>query len=183
MTDPNNANPTPAGYASDPQLIMLWTAPPDLTGNLPASGSAATMPPPSNSFNVNLASMQAGVQAMLNAGSAVVSAYNPLEQEVQQDISGGTIFGQQATYNTIVSEGNGKLASPLYDVPDTQLRSGAEQAAALINPAMTRVLRLMADGMETAGAYIALLTNSGQMYTAADKNSVIPPVPTPGAGH
>jgi hypothetical protein len=171
----------PAGYASDPQLIMLWTAPPDLTG-MKSSGSAASMPPQSEPFAVNLASVQAAQQTMLNAGSAVVSAYNPMEQQVQQDISGGTIFGQQATYNTMVSEGNGKAASPLYNVPDAQLRSGAELAASLINPAMTRVLRLMADGMETAGTYIAMLNNAGQMYTAADMNSAVPPAPAPGGG-
>jgi hypothetical protein len=176
MTTPSGP---PAGYASDPQLIMLWTAPPDLTGGMKASGTASTMPPLSNAFNINLATLQAAVQGMLNAGSAVVSAYNPMEQEVQQDISEGTIFGQQATYNTMTGEGNGKLASPLYNVPDAGLQSAAQTAAALINPAMTRVLRLMADGMETAGTYMAMLSNSGQMYTAADQNSA---VPAPGKG-
>jgi hypothetical protein len=38
------STPTPPGYASDPQLMMLWTAAPDLTGQgMQASGSMGTM--------------------------------------------------------------------------------------------------------------------------------------------
>ena len=185
------STPTPPGYASDPQLIMLWTAAPDLTGQMQASGSmgsmgmqpngsASSMPPESMPFSVNLSTVQAAEQTMLHAGSAVVSAYNPMEQEVQQDISEGTIFGQQATYNTQSPSIHPIL--PLYNVPDTQLQSMAQQFAAQMNPAMTRVLRLMADGMSTAGTYIALLNDAGQIYTASDKNSAVPPPPTPGGG-
>ena len=138
------------------------------------------MPPESASFDVDLASVQAAQEAMLSAGSAVVSAYNPMQQEILQDNSMDTVFGQQATYNT------GQLAGvhevPDYHVPDAPLPSSADQFAAQMNPAMTQVLRLMADGMSTAGAYIALLNSAGQAYTAADKNSAIPPAPIPGAG-
>ncbi len=183
------STPTPPGYASDPQLMMLWTAAPDLTGQgmqgngsmgtmgQKANGPASSMPPESMPFNVNLATVQAAEQAMLHAGSAVVSAYNPMEQEVQQDISEGTIFGQQATYNTTF---DARVPHPVYNVPDAPLQSAAQQFAAQMNPAMTRVLRLMADGMATAGTYIAMLNNAGQMYTASDKNSAVPPPPAPG---
>ncbi len=70
--------------------------------------------------------------------------------------------------------------APVYNVPDAPLQTGAQQFAALINPAMTRVLRLMADGMSTVGVYIALLNNAGQIYTASDKHSAVPPAPIPG---
>jgi hypothetical protein len=177
----------PSGFASDPQLIMLWTTPPDLTG-MPGSGSeSSTMPPPSDPFTVNLASVQAAEQAMLSAGLTVVTTYNPVAQEVQQEISQGTIFGQQATYNTMAPapvpvDGGSTSGAPVersvpdYNVPDTALQSAAQQAAEYLNPAMTRVLRLMADGMSTAGAYIAMLNNAGQIYTSSDKNSKVPPV-------
>jgi hypothetical protein len=171
----------PPGYASDPQLIMLWTAPLDLTGNqMQASGGSSTMPPESMPFTVNLTTVQAAQQAMLDAGSTVVGAYNPMEQEVQQDIGEGTFFGQQATYNT---EGfSGAHPVPHYGVADAPLQNMAQQFGAQMNPAMTRVLRVIADGMSTVGAYIAMLNNAGQIYTGSDKSSAVPPPPAPGGG-
>jgi hypothetical protein len=174
----------PPGYASDPQLMVLWTAPPDLTGNGMQAAQAAvvvnSMPPESMPFTVNLASVQAAEQAMLTAGTAVVDAYNPMEQEVQQAIGSGTIFGQQATYNTGGYSGSHPV--PDYNVPDAPLQKSAQQFAAQMNPAMTRVLRLIADGMSTVGTYMAMLNNAGQIYTASDKHSVVPPPPAPGGG-
>jgi hypothetical protein len=172
------STPSPPGYASDPQLIMLWTAPPDLTGRGMQASGGGSMPPLSMPFTVDLASTQAAEQAMLDAGSTVVGAYNPMEQEVQQDISEGTIFGQQATYNTLGWSGSHPV--PHYGVADTALQNSAQQFAAQMNPAMTRVLRLIADGMSTVGAYIAMLNNAGQIYTGSDKSSAVPPPPAPG---
>jgi hypothetical protein len=174
-------NPPPPGYASDPQLIMLWSRPPDLTGiGGQASGSSDNMPAMSNPVTVSLATTQAAEQAMLDAGAEVVGAYNGMELEVQVGISQGTIFGQQATYNT--SQLSGVHEFPDYHVPDTSLQSSAEDFAAQMNPAMTRVLRLIADGMQTVGVYIAMLNNAGQIYTGTDQHSVIPPPPAPGGG-
>jgi hypothetical protein len=173
----------PSGFASDPQLIMLWTTPPDLTGAgmKPGNSDSKKMPPQSMPFSVDLASLQSAVQSMLDAGSTVVSTYNPVEQLVQQAVSGGTIFGQQATYNTMRTPVHG-WPHPEYNVPDAQLQSQAQQYAAEANPAMTRVLRAMADAMETVGVFMAMVSNAGQRYTASDKNSAIPPAPIPGGG-
>jgi hypothetical protein len=181
MTTPPDNSP-PSGMASDPQLIMLWTAPLDLTGKgMKAGGSESKMPPESLPFAVNLATVQAAQQSMLTAGLTVVTTYNPLVQQVQQAISEGTIFGQQATYNTLNQPAKGP-AHPEYHVPDTELQSSAQEYAAKANPAMTRVLRALADGMATAGTFIAMMNNSGQLYTAADQNSAVPPAPAPGGG-
>jgi hypothetical protein len=162
------STPSPPGYASDPQLIMLWTAPPDLTGKEVQASGSGSMPPESMPFAINLATLQAAQQAMLDAGSAVVDAYNPLEQKVQEDISSGIFFGEYATYNM--------------GEADTPLQDAARQFAAQMYPAMSRVLRLMADGMSTVGAYIAMLNNAGQMYTGSDKSSAVPPPGAPGGG-
>jgi hypothetical protein len=77
------------------------------------------------------------------------------------------------TYNP--RSANGGLVTLHY--ADTGLQAGAQEFAAQINPAMRRVLRMIADATESAGAYIALLDKAGQAYTAADKNSVLPPTP------
>lgn len=195
----------PPGYASDPQLIMLWTRPPDLTGAgmMANSGGSSSMPPESMPFSVALGTVQAALQSMLDAGAAIVPPYNALEQEVQQAVTQGTIFGQQATYNTAGTSHmpTGKFVIPgststsnvgdsqvlagdgmnpaNYHQPDTPLQQAAQQFAAQMNPAMTRIVRLMADSMSTVGTYIALVNKAGQMYTAADKSCAIPPPPAP----
>jgi hypothetical protein len=190
----------PPGYASDPQLIMLWTSPPDLTGQgmMANGGGSSSMPPLSMPYNVALASVQAALQSMLDAGAAIVPPYNELEQEVQQAVTQDTIFGQQATYNTAGTSHmpTGKFVIPgssgtnqvlagdgmnpaNYHQPDTPLQQAAQQFATQMNPAMTRIVRLMADSMSTVGTYIALVNKAEQMYTAADKSSAIPPPPAP----
>jgi hypothetical protein len=185
----------PEGYASDPQLIMLWTAPLDLTGaGMKAGGTESKMPPESSPVTVDLATLQSAQQAMLDAGSTIVSTYNPVEKEVQQAISEGTIFGQQATYNTkgvgtvpltggAPSGGAGATrAVPDYNVPDPNLQSAAQQFAAQMNPSMTRVIAAVANAMSAIGAYIAMVNNAGQIYTASDKHSKAPAAPTVGGG-
>jgi len=170
----------PDGFASDPQLIMLWTAPPDLTGKeMQGSGPpSSTMPPMSDPFTVDLASLQAAQQTMLGAGTEVVTAYNPVEQATTQAVLGNTVFGQQATFNTLepLTQGPHRPTSePDYHVPDTALQGPAQQYAAKMNPEMTRVLRALADGMQIAGTYIAMINKAGNIYTASDKNSKVPP--------
>jgi hypothetical protein len=188
---------------------MLWTRPPDLTGQgmMANSGGSSSMPPESMPFNVALSTLQSAMQSMLNSGAAIVPPYNELEQEVQQAVTQGTIFGQEATYNTagtshmptgkfvipgstsansvgtnqvLSSSAHGDGMNPAnYHQPDTPLQQAAQQFAAQMNPAMTRIVRLMADSMSTVGSYIALVNKAGQMYTAADKSSEIPPPPAP----
>lgn len=158
---------SPPGYASDPQLEMLWTTPPAFTGAA-ASGTSSSAPPLSESFTVSLASVQSAEQTMLDATSAVVDAYNPVETQVQSIISGNSFYGQWAeppAYREI---------SVPTSMPDDPLSEAAQQFAAQINPAMTRALRMVADSMQAAGIFIAMLNASGQAYTSADKNSVVP---------
>ena len=163
--------PTPPGYASDPQLEMLWVTPPPFTGT-PGSGSPSKMPPVSGSFMVSLGSVQSTEQAMLGAASAVVNNYNPLEQQVQSAIGSSTIFGQQATVR-VIPVGYRSAGPPQY-LPDEPIQQAAQQFAAQINPAMTRALRFVADSMEAVGIFIAMLNTAGQNYTSSDKNSEIP---------
>jgi hypothetical protein len=171
--------PTPPGYASDPELEMLWTTPPEFIG-LGDGSSSSTAPPMAASFSVSLPSVQSTESTMLTATSGLVTSYNPLESSVQSDISGGTIFGQQATYRVVPvgAEGSHGPAQWLADQP---LQQAGEQFAEQINPAMTRALRLVADSVETIGIFIGMLNNAGQIYTTADKTSVLPAPPDPGS--
>ncbi len=185
MSD-SSATPStpPAGAASDPTLTILWGPPPAYTGN---TGTAAAGPPPVTNASpmlVNLATMQAAESGLLSSASRVVDAYNALDQQVQSDIAGGTIFGQQATYTSVTvhavaTYGHGTAWTTTQTQADTGLQQAAQQFAAQINPVMTRVLRMIADATESVGVYIALLDKAGQAYTAADKNSSVPPVTPP----
>jgi hypothetical protein len=163
----------PPGYASDPQLEMLWTTPPSLTG-LAASGTTSGTPPLSSPFAVSLASIRSGEQDMLGAASTVVTAYNALETKVQgivgggNSLNGGGFFGQWAE-----RPGYREVSVPT-TLPDDPLSQAAVQFAAQINPAMTRALRAVADSMATVGVFIAMLNTAGQAYTTADKNSAVP---------
>jgi hypothetical protein len=157
----------PAGYASDPQLEMLWTTPPAFTG-VTASGSSSSTPPLSGSFTVSLASLQSGEQAMLDATSAVVDAYNPVEAQVQSIISGDSFYGQWAE-----PPGYREVATPT-SMPNDAISQAAQEFAAQMNPVLTRALRSVADSMQAVGIYIAMLNASGQAYTSADKNSAVP---------
>jgi hypothetical protein len=170
---------TPPGYASDPTLVLLWGPPPAFTGDTGGQGTAASSAPLINGpIDVNLASVQAAEQAMLSAVSGVINGYNPLEQQVQADNSGGSIFGQHATYTASY---DGKPETGYTNLADQPLQQGAAQFAAQMNPAMTRALRAIADAAESVGVFIALLDKAGQAYTAADLQSAFP-VPPPVAG-
>ena len=181
MTDPT---PPPPGYASDPVLSILWGPPPAFTGaGQSASGTSTVTPPAHNDFMVDLASVQAAEQSLLNAAAAIIAAYNPLDQQVQADIQAGTIFGQQATYNGLYINPSisgdphpyvGPNSDHEYTDADEQLQQGALQFAASMNPSMTRVLRMIADATEAVGVFIAFLDKAGQAYAFADKNSVAP---------
>jgi hypothetical protein len=169
--------PQPDGYAVDPQLEMLWTAPPTFDGTtLPATGkqtapgqqSRTNVPttPPSAPFTVSLASLQSGQQEMLAATSAIVDAYNPLEAQVQNVIFSPGFFGQMAEvpgYKAV--EG-----TPL-PVPTNPFATDAQEFAESMNPTMTRALRSVADAMAAVGAFIGMINISGQAYTSADLNS------------
>ena len=163
----SSPDPPPAGYASDPQLEMLWTTPPSFTG-VAASGTSSTAPPLSGSFTVGLGSLQSAEQSMLDSASTIVNAYNPVEASVQSAISDDNFFGQWAE-----PPGYREVATPT-SMPNDQLSQAAQELAAWINPAMTRVLRVVADSMEAAGIFIAMLNAAGQAYTSADKNSAVP---------
>jgi hypothetical protein len=163
------STPDPPGYASDPQLEMLWTTPPPFTGLATSGGSSGTPPPPSTSFTVALASILSAEQALLNATSTVVNAYNPVESQVQDIINGNSFYGQWAE-----QPGYREVAAPT-SMPNDPLSQAAQEFAAQMNPAMTRALRLVADSMEAVGIFIAMLNTAGQAYTSADKSSVVPP--------
>jgi hypothetical protein len=161
----------PPGYASDPQLEMLWTTPPEFVGTS-GGGSSTKTPPLSGSFMVSMGSLQSTEQGMLGAASTIVDAYNPLEQQVQSAVNSSTIFGQQATV-TVVPVGY-RSAGPAQQEPDGPIQQAAQQFAPQINPSMTRALRLAADATFVCGVFIALLNHSGQNYASADLNSTIP---------
>jgi hypothetical protein len=162
----------PPGYASDPQLQLLWSSPPPLTG-YPASGnSASPQPPPlSDPFAVALSSLQNAQQVMLEGASTLAGTYNPFEQQVQAVISNPTFWGQWAEPEARMV-GN-PPNDPAY-APNTPLAQQAQQFAEQINPAMTRALRNVADATATIGVFIAMLNSAGQAYTTADKNSQLP---------
>jgi hypothetical protein len=172
MSDPGS----PSGYASDPTLEMLWGAPPAFTGDVGSvtAGSGGMPAITDEHVAVELGAVQAAEQSLLASADVLVNAYNPMNQLTQSAISGGTIYGQQATYN---AEYNGKPETGYTNRPDTPVQQSAEQFAESINPAMTRLLRLIADATECMGVYIALLDKAGQAYTAADQNSMFPPPP------
>jgi hypothetical protein len=109
-----SSNPPP-GYASDPYLDMLWVAPPFFTGEGTAgSGSPG---PESNSFHVALPTVTTAMEQFLSTLYPLVDRYDAVLQQVQSAISGGTIFGQQATYNTVNSHIN-QYAEPGLDPRD-----------------------------------------------------------------
>jgi hypothetical protein len=172
------SEPTPPGYASDPTLELLWGPPPAYTGDTGPQGASGSggAPLTAGSIEVNLATVQAAEQAMLSAVSTIINTYNPLEQQVQADISGGTVFGQHATYTASY---DGTPETGFINLADQPLQQGAAQFAAQMNPAMTRALRAIADAAASVGVFIALLDKAGQAYTAADLQSAFP-VPPPG---
>jgi hypothetical protein len=188
------SEPPPDGYAADPQVAILWTSTPAYTGNTGAQSgkslAAPQGPPPTTTpILVDLATLQSAENSMLSTTSTIVDAYNDLNQAVVAEIAGGTFFGQNAQYTETGSwESNNpdaisgaRAPIPYTHVtvsgPDTGLQQMAQEFAAQINPAMTQVLRAIAQAMETVGVYIALLNNTGQAYSAADIHSFLPPVP------
>lgn len=177
------SEPAPDGYASDPQLEMLWTTAPAFTGAVSSSGTSpagdappATMVP----ITVDLATVHNAESGMLSEVSTIVDAYNAQKDAVQSEITQGTIFGQHATYsadakwqpNTYVYRDPGQDVH--IEGPLTGLQQSAQDFAAHINPAMTKVLRMIADATEVVGVYIALLNNAGQAYSSADITSARP---------
>jgi hypothetical protein len=171
----------PPGDASDPTLTILWGPPPAYTGNTGGSAATGSAPvPDAPPMLVNLATLQAAEEGALSSASRVVDGYNTLDEQVQAAIAGGTVFGQEATFSYIYNPRSANGADVTLHKPDTELQQKAQEFAAQINPAMRRVLRMIADGTEAAGVYIALLDKAGQAYTAADKNSVSPPAPSAG---
>jgi hypothetical protein len=174
----SDSSPPPPGYASDPTLEMLWGPPPAYTGDLGdnAAGSASTpLAIIDQPVSVDLAAMQAAEQSLLDVASTLVNAYNPLNQQVQADNSAGTIFGQQDTFSLNILTGTGLQIQSTE--PEPEVQQSAQQFAALMNPVMTRALRMVADATETIGVFIAMLDKAGQAYAAADQNSMFPPPP------
>ncbi|HEY2579810.1 MAG TPA: hypothetical protein VGI74_26155 [Streptosporangiaceae bacterium] len=171
----------PPGDASDPTLAILWGPPPAYTGNTGGSAATSSAPVPDAApMLVNLATVQAAEQGALSSASRVADTYNALDQQVQAAIAGGTYLGQKATYSYIYDPRSANGHDVTLHYADTGLQQGAQQFAEQINPAMRRVLRMIADGTESVGVYIALLDKAGQAYTAADKSSLAPPAPSGG---
>jgi hypothetical protein len=181
LVSDSSSPPTPPGDASDPTLTILWGAPPAYTGNTGGASASSAAASDSAEVLVNLATMQAAEQGTLSAATEIVNAYNTLDQQVQADIAGGTIFGQRATYSYTYDPRSNNGFDVTFHYADTGLQQGAQEFAAQMNPAMRRVLRMIADGTESVGVYIALLDKAGQAYTAADKNSTLPPTPPAGS--
>ncbi len=178
MTDPyasyNYTETAPPGYASDPQLTMLWTSAPSYTGNVgPAQGSGSA-PLDLIPIMVDLGSVMFAENGLLFAVSGVVNAYNPLDQQVQAAVTSDSFFGQEATYDTLTMAGQEALGPQFQNRPDVDLQPSARQFADQINPAMTRVLRMIADAAESVGIYIAMLDKAGQAYSAADISTELP---------
>lgn len=175
---------TPSGYASDPKLAIIWGVPPAYTGAPPGSSTTTSAAPVHNPFSVALSTVRAAEQSLITSAAAIIDPYNALETQVQAEIAGGTLFGQQATYSGISWENDANInthpsanTSHSYTTADVSIQKSAVEFAASMNPAMTRVLRMIADATESVGVFIALLDKAGQSYTTADRASVFP-VPT-----
>jgi hypothetical protein len=160
--------PSPPGWASDPQLEMLWTTPPPFLGDLPANSvTPVSNPTSSNPFTVGLGTLQTGEQNMLDATAAVVLVYNRLESQVQNAISDPGFFGQWAQ-----TEAYRQVSVPT-ELPTDDFATSAQQVAASLNPGMTRILRMVADTTTACGAFINMINLAGQAYTASDKHSTL----------
>jgi hypothetical protein len=183
--DGSKANPdAPAsGFAEDPTLVMLWQSVPQLTGEAhgiqqggAGAGGSGTPPQPSphNLINVALSSIVAAERDMLGGELAVVTRYNELLGQVRNAIADPGFYGQLADYVVdVTADGTGGIVETHSVIPEY-----AKKFAEKVNPAMTRVLRQVADTMTVHGVFVAMLNMAGQSYTLADKQSVFPP-PTP----
>ncbi|MEV0279359.1 hypothetical protein AB0I22_23635 [Streptomyces sp. NPDC050610] len=193
--DGGNSKPPP-DMNSVPNLAMIWGDAPAITGHVEGAGAGGDKDSPPvpalPAFHVDISSIHAAMQSMLDASRAAVDGYNQLEQTVAQAIFvDHSTFGQEATYtdtNPKFEPGGAEAKQRQYGVgkhyadhsdhpeikPDEEVRKAGVAYAQAMNPAMTQVLKECADAIELAGRFIVRLDRAGTYYAHAEENAVFP---------
>jgi len=178
-------SPAPS-YVPDPYLQVIWGDAPAITGNVGGNAGAGGTPNEHPMFTVDLGSIREAENGILGQTRSAVANYMNLKNLVEQAIDGGSVWGQQATMTVEhptstayegVSEGGPGPSIPDTIEPDTDIQQVAQQYAAVMDPAMSEVLRQCADAIESVGQFVVLLDRAGQQYAYADKTSFFPDPP------
>lgn len=169
-----------------PDLAMVFVTAPDFTPDPGAgSGSSSTPQAPVSDFSIDLGSLRTGETAMLQASSAIVSAYENLKSLFESDKD--TVFGQQATDTTPLHGddefGNasdvGSTTSPDPIQAAAQAFADGQNGGPGMNDIEAYTLQQVANAMGLLGQFMAMMNAAGYSYSQADASAVVPP---PGSG-
>ncbi|MFG2226223.1 hypothetical protein [Streptomyces sp. NPDC048644] len=191
-----DGTPADTRYSDVPNLTMIWGDAPPITSFTPppqnGNGQDLTQKQPVGThpaINVSIGSIVDAMQGMLASSRTAVDGYQELQRTVKEAVLGGSVFGQQATYEDLGADdgstfvdGQGdshELMSHAFDddpppKPDEKVRAAATAYAEAMNPAMTRVLRQCADAIALGGQFIVRMDRAGSFYAQADQQSIFP---------
>ncbi|MFE0462670.1 hypothetical protein ACFW1A_25785 [Kitasatospora sp. NPDC058965] len=183
--DDNSGDPsrTPS-WSADPYLQVIWSQPPDITGNFAdstGSGSGGHRHHPA--LAVDLGSVWETENGILGRARTSVAGYMQLKELCRSAIDGGSIWGQHAMkrveHPPIGTRDGYQTVRPDTMEADGPVQQAANEYARAMDPTMSEVLRQIADAIESVGQFTALLNRAGQLYAHADRGSFFPDPPPP----
>ncbi|MGI5230639.1 hypothetical protein [Actinoallomurus sp. CA-142502] len=191
--DPNdhshdNDPPPNLGNTDSPELKVAWdkrpsfnAAPKDIKEGNGGNAETKDAGGDAQDFSVNFGTLGTQVTSMLNQAKSLVTQYESLRTHVLA--SEGSVFGQ----NSMLPGTKGIYDSWSHtwtagdDTPSpTVFAEPAKEFAAKMNPAQEKGLQGIGAALELVGEYIALVNHSGQVYSAADRQSLFPAPPSKG---
>ncbi|HEV7934572.1 MAG TPA: hypothetical protein VGP70_19980 [Actinomadura sp.] len=186
-------DPSPdLGNTDSPELKVAWDTHPSFNLGPKDISEGQTSGDPSsqdsgdaNDFQVGFDALGTQVNAMLGTVRGLVTQYEDLRTKVMA--TGGTVFGQTSmrkgadpmTYDSFSHQWYPNSESSQQPSP-TVFAKPAQDFAAEMNPIQEKTLQSVGAALELVGEYIALVNHSGQVYAAADRQSLFPPPPPNG---
>jgi hypothetical protein len=195
--DPNDhshdEDPKPdLGNTDSPVLKVAWDThpsfnldPKDISEEQGSGDPSSQDSGDANDFQVSFDALGTQVNAMLGTVRGLVTQYEDLRTKVMA--TEGTVFGQTSmhkgadwgTYDSFSHQWTANSESSQQPYP-TVFAKPAQDFAAEMNPVQEKTLQSVGAALELVGEYIALVNHSGQVYAAADRQSLFPPPPPNG---
>jgi hypothetical protein len=172
-----------------PSVQVALASPPDFVPTAPSGngGSAAIM---MERFSVQLATLRAAQQTIIDSLRAVTAGYTTLAQTTQNDVSAPGFFGQDATatvfvpasptqYETqlpILTQNTFGVNGPTVEtLPDMAIQYTARQSAPVMAQNLTGALTAVTSMIEAIGQFSDAITQAGDAYASADAASSMTP--------
>jgi hypothetical protein len=165
-----------------PGLAMAWVEAPPVVSSGPGSGSSSSSGsvPTVGDISVDLGSLQAVQNTLLNSAFTIVQQYENLASlfEDYKD----WVYGQTAT-NTQEQWNGGMYSTSGYNtsVTPSVIQQSAQSFAGTpgspgINDQQAYLLQSIGNAMALVGEFIAVLNAAEGAYASADTNSAMPPI-------